>query len=418
MSGVPRRLLGSLALAFGALGLTLGLGEVGFRLAGYSALADLYSKPSLFWVHDELLGWSHEPGAEGRYVGPRPFPIEFETPVRINSMGLRGPEIGPRKPGELRVLVLGDSLTVGFEVPYEETFCARLEPLLSDELGRPVRVINAAVRGYGTDQQYLYYRERGRALEPDLVLLQYSANDPEDNITLHRMRRPFGKPALAPRPDGSLELVGHPVPVYPLCSGWRLGAALEPERVDGALNRALCFAQTRAADHSALFSFVSRALGRMPFLVVRLKELVYPDARGEWEGAGRLPGPRPRLAGLPGAGLPDRSDLERTVTRAILLELGRTVRGDGAGFSVFISRRRLAWLGYEQLRGEMDFLFARLPDQIDPSRIRFRNDAHLNDWGHELVAKGLVRGLARVLRRQLAQRVSSDPQRFARREEP
>ncbi len=37
------------------------------------------------WQHDPLLGWSHEPNAEETFVGPRPWPIEFETPVSINS---------------------------------------------------------------------------------------------------------------------------------------------------------------------------------------------------------------------------------------------------------------------------------------------------------------------------------------------
>ena len=69
--------------------------EIGLRLAGYQAIYDVYSKPSIFWEYDPVLGWAHTPGSEATYVGPRPWPIEFSTPIRINSQGLRGPEIDP-----------------------------------------------------------------------------------------------------------------------------------------------------------------------------------------------------------------------------------------------------------------------------------------------------------------------------------
>ena len=41
-------------------------------------------------------------------------------------------------------MVLGDSIVAGFEVPWEEKFTARMESLLTAELGIPVQVINAA----------------------------------------------------------------------------------------------------------------------------------------------------------------------------------------------------------------------------------------------------------------------------------
>ena len=79
----PRRFAnaaGVVALVVGSVAFTLGLFEAGLRLAGYQAIYDVYSKPSIFWIRDPLLGWSHDPGATGTYVGPRPWPIEFETP--------------------------------------------------------------------------------------------------------------------------------------------------------------------------------------------------------------------------------------------------------------------------------------------------------------------------------------------------
>ena len=100
-----------------------------------------------------------------------------------------------------------------------------------------MRVINAAVRGYGTDQSHLWFRERGRELGADLVIAVFSANDFEDNVTLHRARRPFGKPAFALRANGTLELVGVPVPRYEACASVMLNELYEPVRVGGFWSR-------------------------------------------------------------------------------------------------------------------------------------------------------------------------------------
>ena len=157
-------MLKNLVLLAVSLALFLGATEVAFRLLGYSAIYDEYSKPTMLWQHDDRLGWSHIPNASETYVGPRPFPIEFRAPIQINSQGLRGPELAELPPGGVRILLTGDSRTVAFEVPWDQTFAARLEALLAERLApRAVQVVNAGVRGYGTDQAYLYYHERGRA---------------------------------------------------------------------------------------------------------------------------------------------------------------------------------------------------------------------------------------------------------------
>src|SRR5262249_42991637 len=238
---VPGGLFG---LGAASILLTLGAFELGLRWLGYEPIYKVYSHPEIFWRHDELLGWSHEPNSEAVYVGPRPWPVEFSAPVRINSLGLRGPEIAELPPDGYRVMVLGDSMVAAFEVPWEETFESLVETRLHQELGIPVQVIDAGVRGYGTDQSYLYYQERGRRLQPDLVIFLHSANDEADNVTLHRMRRTFSKGAFARRPEGTLERVGYPIPEYPLCSEYVLDASNQPRRVDTEREHAMCLVQT------------------------------------------------------------------------------------------------------------------------------------------------------------------------------
>lgn len=378
---------GTLALVVGSLALVTGALEIGLRTAGYRPIFEVYSKPSIFWRYDELLGWSHEPGASGIYVGPRPWPIEFKTPVHINSLGLRGPEIEDLPPGGRRILVLGDSVVAAFEVAYEHTFVALIEEALNRDAAAPVQVINAGVRGYGTDQTYLYYRERGRLLRPDLVIFFHSLNDLANNVTLHRMRRLFGKPAFALREDGSLELVGHPVPSYPLCSAHALDASFTPRRIDRPSHRVACWIQTRLADHSALFTFVSLRIRRNPTLLRALYNLGAP------EDAAAAPAARQTLATLlpirAGAGVEEAgSDARAALTTALLVQLAREVRASGADFVLVITPdewQRLDPAALEAEGIEPTHLF------YDPrlGALRFVNDSHFNARGHFVVAEVL-----------------------------
>ncbi len=404
--------LGRLLLALVSLALACGVAEWGLRLTGYGALYEVYSKPELFWRHDERLGWSLEPGARGRYRGPRPFPVEFDTAIEINALGLRGPEPAPRAEGELRVLVLGDSVVAGFEVEQHETFVARVEELLRRRFAQPISVINAGVRGYGTDQSLLWFRERGRALAPDLVVAVFSTNDFDDNLTLHRPRRPFGKGAFALRPSGALELVGVPVPRYPLCSAWVLDAAYQPARIDGSFARSACQLQTRLADHSALFTLLATALGRLPGVVNLLKSGSEADPEGAAVAASLLPWPaRPaRAAGAPGVA-PDeaagglRARLERELTTALLQALAREVRANGARFLLLITPRIWQRLDTRALLADQIEPFAvTLSPAIRLGQLRFRNDSHLNAPGHRWFADGLAPLVEQELRTRLRER--------------
>lgn len=361
-------------LVLTSLALCLGVLELGLRLAGFQALYDTYSKPSLLWQKDPLLGWSHVPSSQDVFVGPRPWPVEFQASVAINSLGLRGPELTPVPEGGYRVLLLGDSVTAGFEVEYEETFAARLEPLLTRELGAPVQVVNAGVRGFGTDQSYLYYRQRGRDLAPDVVLLVHSTNDPRNNVTLHRMRRLHGKPAFALEADGTLTLMGHPTPDYPLCSQYRMTGAFDVERQDGRAQRRFCEVQLALFDHSALFSFAAMRIRRNPELVKSLYHVASPPAAAQ-----AAPTPAEPV-----------SDYPAQLTAAIIAELAETVRADGAEFVLAGRAEGIArlgdWLADTGVRAEVAWALA---DESSPP-VTFRNDGHFNPRGHLEMAHQLA----------------------------
>ena len=103
--------------------------------------------------------------------------------VRVDQDGLRGPERGPPPEGALRVLLLGDSMTFGSGVADEDTYAARLEPLLAAALARPVRVGNGGIIAFGPQEELRRLEALRPRLQPDLVVAQLTiANDPLDAL--------------------------------------------------------------------------------------------------------------------------------------------------------------------------------------------------------------------------------------------
>lgn len=102
-----------------------------------------------------------------------------ERLIKINSLGYHDDEFPVEKlPGELRGLVIGNSVVMGHFVNSSQTFANRLE----DQLAQVVpgydryQVINSGVQGYSTFQ----YREvlrRSLDLEPDFIVVGFCLND-------------------------------------------------------------------------------------------------------------------------------------------------------------------------------------------------------------------------------------------------
>ncbi len=94
----------------------------------------------------------------------------------VNSHGIRGPELRlTKQPGQLRVIVLGDSVSVltdGSEDP-ELNYAG----ILGQHLGQDAEVINAAIAGYTTHQQRLLFERELARYRPEVVILQYTSND-------------------------------------------------------------------------------------------------------------------------------------------------------------------------------------------------------------------------------------------------
>jgi hypothetical protein len=122
---------------------------------------------SLF-MQDPRVGHRPRPGAHTRYST-----AEFSTDLAINAQGVRDDhDLGPKAPGERRVLVLGDSLVLSVQVDLQQTFCKRLEArLASADPAHAWRVINGGVQGYGPVDEWLFYKHVAADLEPDIVVI-------------------------------------------------------------------------------------------------------------------------------------------------------------------------------------------------------------------------------------------------------
>lgn len=151
-------------------------------------------------IHPRL-GWRYRPG----YASPTD---------RVNAQGLRASrEYGPtRRAGILRTAAFGDSFVYGNEVANADCWPAQIERDFPN-----IEVLNYGVGGYGVDQAYLRYLEEGGALNPEVVVVGFVADDLRRLVNVYRRflstrEAPRFKPRFLLHQDGTLRLVPNPVP--------------------------------------------------------------------------------------------------------------------------------------------------------------------------------------------------------------
>ena len=110
---------------------------------------------------------------------------DYRVNVRTNSHGVRSDrDIPYGKPlGTFRIVGLGDSFTLGYEVKQEDTFLYQLQEKLHERGADKVEVINLGVSGFGTAEELITLKEEGLKYDPDMILLGYFANDIQNNVT-------------------------------------------------------------------------------------------------------------------------------------------------------------------------------------------------------------------------------------------
>lgn len=139
-------------------------------LTGQSVLSWLFSGPQV--IRDEATGL--------RLLRPGAVIHGTRAEIRVNSLGLRSPEIPALKSqGEYRIAIIGASSVMGaYAATNDHTFAAYLESRLRRDLGSQlVNVINAGIYGSTLDDQTLMLKYVTERLHPDLVLLYTGFND-------------------------------------------------------------------------------------------------------------------------------------------------------------------------------------------------------------------------------------------------
>jgi len=138
----------------------------------------------LLIVLDQVLGFlglpSEKPFRSGHRANvSKTFKnIEFEYEFTTNELGIRYPHIPLEKsPGEVRILMLGDSFTEGVGVQAKDTFGAALENHFGSKSGDEIRFINAGLAGRGPIDFWRVFADAGLKLHADGLLICIYAND-------------------------------------------------------------------------------------------------------------------------------------------------------------------------------------------------------------------------------------------------
>jgi len=106
-------------------------------------------------------------------------PGRFSFSYGINKYGYRGEAVPISNTYErMNIIVLGDSYAFGTGVNDGEEFPAVMQRALEPAYD----VINLSVGGHGLTQQIRRFYEFGMLYDPGIVLLQFCANDPSDNV--------------------------------------------------------------------------------------------------------------------------------------------------------------------------------------------------------------------------------------------
>lgn len=339
--------------------------------------------------------------AQLRYVPTPQFAgryrtTEFDTRITINTHGLRDYERPLEKPpGTFRILCLGDSFTLGSEVALDQSYPKVLERFLNQqtaEARQPVtyEVLNAGVGGYGTYQELLFLNEVGLTHRPDLILVQFYANDVSDNMHFQEFRTATGHDSIT---------ATRQLPDFPVTRHSSLVTQLHSAAMLDGLSTWLPAVKPWLSAHSHLYHFL-RARGNILLSVLGIRQFAAFDD----------------LMVMSAASSPD-IEAGWALTKKLLLEMNRLAAEHHATLAVIVVPNKAqvshnwrydAWVKRHHLDlarpariltafGQEAHLpvFDLLPDlqAAAHEELYYRWDGHWNANGCRAAAQGIVRFL-------------------------
>jgi lysophospholipase L1-like esterase len=176
-----RAVLERTALVVFGVGVALGVAEVVARVTAPTPAAPAPRKPSVD-PERSTVEWSVFDFLKPHVRAFMPSGALYRT----NRHGFRGREYAARKPaGVFRVVIVGDSVTMGSGVEEDEAYPALLEPALNAEAaGKAARyeVLNLGVPGAHLGFVVTRLEGLGLRFDPDLIVYGWTVNDIEGDL--------------------------------------------------------------------------------------------------------------------------------------------------------------------------------------------------------------------------------------------
>lgn len=134
---------------------------------------------------------------------------DFSYIQRVNNFGMRGKDIDFEKDKDkYRIIMLGDSFTMGKGVEDDQTFSALVQKRLDENTNncnkyRNIEVLNAGVDSYAPILSYIQLSRDLVALEPDMVVLNLDVSDLTQEAAYRDIgtRDSIGRVISVPGPD-------------------------------------------------------------------------------------------------------------------------------------------------------------------------------------------------------------------------
>jgi hypothetical protein len=191
-----------LALILGVLAVVPVAAEAGLRL-----YVSYVSKRDQLFRSDAQTGWSNAPDLLTTRINAAGQEWRIRTDQNGQRLIAQNPQAGHR------ILILGDSLSFGEGIDIEDRFDVKVLSFLPG-----VRLINTGTMGYGTDQEYVVFRNWKHILESgDTVLIVLNQSDYFDVLRRRFVGR--AKPYFE-KVNGSFVLRPPPFSLWERWSEW------------------------------------------------------------------------------------------------------------------------------------------------------------------------------------------------------
>lgn len=208
-------------LLLGVLAVAPVAAEVALRL-----YASYVTKRGHLFRSDAQTGWSNAPNL----LTTRINAAGEEWSIRTDQNGQRLIAQNPR--GRRRILILGDSLSFGEGIDIKDRFDVKMLSALPG-----ARIINTGTMGYGTDQEYVAFRNWKHLLESgDTVLIVLNQSDYFDVLRRRFVGR--AKPYFE-KVDGSYVLRPPPIGLWERWSDWSLVASVVARFIEPTASESL-----------------------------------------------------------------------------------------------------------------------------------------------------------------------------------